>query len=157
MIDYIEEHLEEELSLDRIVAEFFVSKYHIAHFLRIILEWQFISMCRKRDWRHAERLSGITRKSAKLICCLASKIIPDSIREKNHKLAEQIAEESIVLLKNDGFFPLVDINELLVIGELADKPRIQGCGSSHIHTTRITSFIEQFEEYGIKVRYARGY
>ena len=44
-----------------------------------------------------------------------------------------------------------------MIGELADKPRIQGGGSSHIHTTRITSFIEQFEEYGIKVRYARGY
>lgn len=60
LIDYIEEHLEEELSLDRMVAEFFVSKYHIAHFLRIILECQFISMCRKRDWRHAERQSGIT-------------------------------------------------------------------------------------------------
>lgn len=60
LIDYIEEHMEEELSLDRMVAEFFVSKYHIAHFLRIILECQFISMCRKRDWRHAERQSGIT-------------------------------------------------------------------------------------------------
>lgn len=34
MIDYIEEHLEEELSLDRMVAEFFVSKYHIAHFFK---------------------------------------------------------------------------------------------------------------------------
>lgn len=33
-IDYIEEHLEEELSLDRMVAEFFVSKYHIAHFFK---------------------------------------------------------------------------------------------------------------------------
>ena len=34
LIDYIEEHLEEELSLDRMVAEFFVSKYHIAHFFK---------------------------------------------------------------------------------------------------------------------------
>ena len=36
LIDYIEEHLEEELSLDRMVAEFFVSKYHIAHFLTAV-------------------------------------------------------------------------------------------------------------------------
>ena len=49
-------HLLEEIYSNH----FFVSKYHIAHFLRIILECQFISMCRKRGWRHAERQSGIT-------------------------------------------------------------------------------------------------
>lgn len=102
-----------------------------------------------------ERLND--RYKSNVIQSRGKKNIPDHIREKNHKLAEQIAEESIVLLKNDGFFPLGEIKEILMIGELADKPRIQGGGSSHIHTTRITSFIEQFEEYGIKVRYARGY
>lgn len=85
------------------------------------------------------------------------KRIPDDIREENHKLAEQIAEESTVLLKNDGFLPLQGIKDILMIGELADKPRIQGGGSSHINTSRIASFSEQFEKYGVKVRYARGY
>ncbi len=31
LIDYIEEHLEEDLSLERLAEEFYVSKYHIAH------------------------------------------------------------------------------------------------------------------------------
>lgn len=85
------------------------------------------------------------------------KSVPDYVREENHRLAEQIAEESIVLLKNDDFFPLRGVKEILMIGELADKPRIQGGGSSHINTARITSFAEQMKAYGVKVRYARGY
>lgn len=32
--DYIESHLEEDLSLDRLANEFFVSKYHIAHLFK---------------------------------------------------------------------------------------------------------------------------
>lgn len=31
LVEYIEEHLEEELSLEKLSEEFFVSKYHIAH------------------------------------------------------------------------------------------------------------------------------
>jgi len=31
LVDYIEEHLDEELSLERLADEFYVSKYHIAH------------------------------------------------------------------------------------------------------------------------------
>ncbi len=31
LMEYIEEHVEEDLSLEKIAAEFFVSKYHIAH------------------------------------------------------------------------------------------------------------------------------
>ncbi|MFT3982827.1 MAG: AraC family transcriptional regulator [Lachnospiraceae bacterium] len=34
LIYYIEEHLEEELTLDRIATEFFVSKYHISHIFK---------------------------------------------------------------------------------------------------------------------------
>jgi len=31
LVEYIEEHLEEELSLEKLSEEFYVSKYHIAH------------------------------------------------------------------------------------------------------------------------------
>lgn len=86
-----------------------------------------------------------------------TKAVPDFVREENHRLAEQIAEESAVLLKNDGFLPLKGKKEILLIGELAKKPRIRGGGSSHINTVRIDSFAEQFEKYGVKVTWARGY
>ena len=31
LIDYIEEHLDEELTLERLAREFYVNKYHISH------------------------------------------------------------------------------------------------------------------------------
>lgn len=34
LMDYIEEHLDEELTLDKLAGEFFVSKYHIAHIFK---------------------------------------------------------------------------------------------------------------------------
>lgn len=86
-----------------------------------------------------------------------SKCVSEQTRNHNHELARRIEEESAVLLKNDGFFPLKDIREILLIGDLADKPRIQGGGSSHIHTDRVDNFIEEFEKQHIKVHFARGY
>lgn len=84
------------------------------------------------------------------------KVSPDT-REKNHALARAAEEESAVLLKNDGFLPLNGATEIVIIGDLAAVPRIQGGGSSHIHTAKIDSFIEQFEKQNVKVRFARGY
>lgn len=55
LIDYIEEHLEEELSLDRMVAEFLSVNIILPIFLRIILECQFISMCRKKETGGVQR------------------------------------------------------------------------------------------------------
>lgn len=85
------------------------------------------------------------------------KCVSEQTRNHNHELARRIEEESAVLLKNDSFFPLKDIGEILLIGDLADKPRIQGGGSSHIHTDRVDNFIEEFEKQHIKVHFARGY
>lgn len=83
--------------------------------------------------------------------------ISEEIREANHQLAKKIEEDSAVLLKNDKFFPIKDIKEILIIGDLALKPRIQGGGSSHINTNRVKNGIEAFEENGFKVRFAKGY
>ncbi len=33
-MDYIEEHLDEELTLEKLAGEFFVSKYYIAHIFK---------------------------------------------------------------------------------------------------------------------------
>ena len=47
----------------------------------------------------------------------------------HHNLAAEIAEDSAVLLKNDGVLPL-NQEEFCVVGELFEKSRYQGAGSS---------------------------
>jgi len=60
-------------------------------------------------------------------------------RAANHELARQVAIEGMVLLENDGTLP-INAGEKLrigVVGNLAFQPRIQGIGSSQIHTSNI--------------------
>ncbi|MGH1523789.1 glycoside hydrolase family 3 C-terminal domain-containing protein [Leifsonia sp. L25] len=64
--------------------------------------------------------------------------------ETHHALAKEIAEQSAVLLKNEGVLPLSADAEgpIAVIGEFARTPRYQGAGSSHIVPTRIDNALE---------------
>lgn len=63
-------------------------------------------------------------------------------RDKDHELARKVAEETIVLLKNDGVLPLSEQDEIAFIGKYAMKPRYQGGGSSHINSHKITSALD---------------
>lgn len=76
-------------------------------------------------------------------------------QEADHQFSAQIAEECMVLLKNEGVLPLSKDDEIAFIGEFAEKPRFQGGGSSHINCFKITSAVEAAE--GLKVTYAQGY
>lgn len=79
-------------------------------------------------------------------------------KEKHHALARKTAEESAVLLKNDGTLPLKAGTKLALIGAFAETPRIQGGGSSHINCSRVDSALESFREYDeYSVTYAKGY
>ena len=76
---------------------------------------------------------------------------------KHHDIARELEEECIVLLKNNNILPLKKDLKLAVIGEFANKPRIQGGGSSHINTSTVVSPLEAFKKSGIAVEYAQGY
>ncbi|MGN0399964.1 MAG: glycoside hydrolase family 3 C-terminal domain-containing protein [Blautia sp.] len=77
--------------------------------------------------------------------------------EADHKLAVRIAEESMVLLKNDGILPLrTEGQKIAFIGKFAEKPRFQGGGSSHINSFKVESALEAVKEY-TEVTYAQGY
>lgn len=76
--------------------------------------------------------------------------------EEDHKLAKKIAEESMVLLKNEDILPLSKHEKIVVIGEFAVKPRFQGGGSSHINSWKVESAVEAVKEIA-EVTFARGF
>ena len=76
--------------------------------------------------------------------------------KKQHDIAFELACESAVLLKNDGFLPLAQKQKILVVGELAEKMRFQGGGSSHINTAEYPNAVEALKKY-YDVEYIPGY
>lgn len=77
---------------------------------------------------------------------------------KTHaELATTIATESAVLLKNDGLLPLSSEEKILVVGDLFDKMRYQGSGSSMINPTSVLSPKQAFDKANINYEFERGY
>lgn len=78
-------------------------------------------------------------------------------READHKLAERVALESMVLLKNEGILPLPSQGKKIAfIGEFAERPRYQGGGSSHINAWKVSSALDAVKEIS-QITYARGF
>ena len=76
--------------------------------------------------------------------------------EEDDALSGELAEECMVLLKNEGVLPLQKGMSVAFIGEFAEKPRFQGGGSSHINAAKITSALSAAK--GIEnINYARGF
>lgn len=60
--------------------------------------------------------------------------------DAHHALARKAAAESTVLLKNEENILPLDINrKVALIGAMAEKPRYQGAGSSHINPIKLVS------------------
>lgn len=77
-------------------------------------------------------------------------------RDKDHETARRVAQETIVLLKNDGVLPLSDKDEIAFIGKYAKTPRYQGGGSSHINSHKITSALDEVKGM-TNITYAQGF
>lgn len=118
------------------------------------------------DARFAGRLRGVdltTRSSevADLARTAARICHPQQIDfPAHHALARAAAEQSVVLLRNVAeLLPLPAGIEVAVIGDMAERPRYQGAGSSMVNPTRLVSVREAIEaapelDY---LGYARGY
>ncbi|NLO84551.1 MAG: glycosyl hydrolase [Clostridiales bacterium] len=78
-------------------------------------------------------------------------------KEAQHELARKIAAECMVLLKNeDAVLPLMQGDDIAVIGKFAKSPRYQGGGSSHVNSFKVTSLMDALE--GVSgITYAQGY
>ncbi|QJD82840.1 glycoside hydrolase family 3 C-terminal domain-containing protein [Cohnella herbarum] len=79
----------------------------------------------------------------------------------HHRLAREVARESMVLLKNEGeLLPLPKTGKIALIGEMAVRPRYQGGGSSHVNPTRMDDLREQLllsAGGGVEIVYSQGY
>ena len=78
--------------------------------------------------------------------------------DKHHALAKKIAANSAVLLKNDGnILPIPKGKRIALIGALAEEPRYQGAGSSHINPTKLSSAVDGLDASGLDYVYYPGY
>ncbi|MUG44405.1 beta-glucosidase family protein [Paenibacillus woosongensis] len=70
--------------------------------------------------------------------------------KEHHRAAQEAAEESIVLLKNEGdILPLQAGVKVAVIGDFAQQARYQGAGSSIVNPTILDHTLNCIEESGI--------
>lgn len=72
-------------------------------------------------------------------------------------LAAEIAEDCAVLMKNDGALPILESDNLLVVGDLFEKMRYQGAGSSMINPTFLSTPKTAFDEHNVTYKFCRGY
>ena len=80
------------------------------------------------------------------------------ILNDNHAIAERLAAETAVLLKNEGgILPLNTSDHYLVIGDLAKNMRYQGGGSSHIHVIKEPDAVRVMNSSGMDITYCPGY
>lgn len=83
-----------------------------------------------------------------------TKKVPAYDKTKQHEFARKLADNSIVLLKNEGQLPLDNHNSIAIIGELAAKPRFQGGGSSHVNAHQVVTPLDAAPK---NTKYAKGY
>ena len=77
--------------------------------------------------------------------------------EAHHAVARRCAEESIVLLDNDGILPLTEGDSVAVIGDFAKAPRYQGAGSSQVNPTKIDNLYDNLASRLNITGYAQGF
>jgi beta-glucosidase len=108
-------------------------KYGIEDIIKAVqsgeLDEKYVDECVLRLLDLAETTSAVTP-------------LDDFDKEAHHVLAEQCAEESIVLLKNNGVLPLKSGAKVAIIGSFAENPRYQGAGSSIVNPTKLNKITE---------------
>jgi len=72
--------------------------------------------------------------------------------EAHHALARRAAEESLVLLKNEGaLLPLAAGSKVAILGDFAKNPRYQGAGSSMVNSTQVDVLLDKLIDSELNV------
>ncbi|MDR0946431.1 MAG: glycoside hydrolase family 3 C-terminal domain-containing protein [Ruminococcus sp.] len=90
--------------------------------------------------RSAARIAKVARDLEVKFTPVESDGIEDYIH--SHDVARKAAEQSAVLLKNDGILPLKANVKIALLGEMADNMRYQGSGSSRINPMHLVNPVD---------------
>lgn len=107
--------------------------------------------------RAAARIARLARRAGR-----TDRAVPVDV-DAAHALAREVAEQAIVLLRNDAhgdapLLPLIPGQRIAVIGELARTPRYQGSGSSRVVPTRVDIPLDALRGHlGDAMAFAPGY
>ncbi len=71
--------------------------------------------------------------------------------EEHHNAAQRFAEESAVLLKNNGVLPLAKDKKVAFIGDFMYLPRYQGAGSSIVNPTKLDNTVDLLPNSGFEI------
>ena len=71
--------------------------------------------------------------------------------EEHHNAAQRFAEESAVLLKNNGVLPLRNDKKVAFIGDFLYLPRYQGAGSSIVNPTKLDNTVDLLPKSGFEI------
>ena len=83
--------------------------------------------------------------------------LPDKFDDHSN-LAKEISIDSAVLMKNErDILPLNGAEQYLVVGEMFEKMRYQGAGSSLLRPYKLTTPKDAFDANGIRYEYCKGY
>ncbi len=79
--------------------------------------------------------------------------------DAHHALAQKVASQGMVLLKNNGILPLKGRQHIAVIGRAAETAHFQGGGSSHINPTKVANPFKELQarDENAEFSYAEGY
>lgn len=86
-------------------------------------------------------------------------LLSDEVIRQHHEVARLVAEQSSVLLRNNGALPLAAGARLAVVGDMAKRPRVQGSGSSKVNATHEENLLDELRRSAaVQVAgYAQGY
>jgi len=71
---------------------------------------------------------------------------------KHHNIAKQVAQDCIVLLKNNNnVLPIGQESKICIVGDFAFKSRYQGAGSSMVEPTILSSVVDSIKQYNLQV------
>ena len=106
-----------------------------------------------------EALDKAVRRVLELVNSLIKDRAPDGeMFEKNAELAKNIAADSAVLMKNENnVLPICKCKKHMIVGEMFEKMRYQGAGSSLIRPYKLTTPKMAFDSHEIDYEYAKGY
>ena len=103
-----------------------------------------------------EKINESCKRVLKLVEELYDEVHYEFDEQRNIDVALKEAEESIVLLKNDGILPLSKKEKIFVVGEDAKIHIIGGGGSSDVEPTAVVSLLDGLKTLGVSFDYTSG-